>query len=161
MPSKYGKIPYNCLACHKVFYPTNQQLKKGNGKYCSISCYHIYSKERSRSPERFWKWVDKRGDTECWPWLGARMLRGYGQLFINNEMLMAHRLAWEWTYGPLEFWQWIKHTCTLLSCCNPNHLYMHIPRKFQKYVITEFTIENAVELPEFTIDNSVKFLYCK
>ncbi len=32
----------NCLQCNKVFYPAISEIKRGNGKFCSLSCVCIY-----------------------------------------------------------------------------------------------------------------------
>jgi hypothetical protein len=36
---KGGKIERRCLICGSIFKATQTQIKRGNGKYCSIKCY--------------------------------------------------------------------------------------------------------------------------
>ena len=36
-----SKVPAVCLACKREFYPTAQQVRQGNGKYCSLPCAQV------------------------------------------------------------------------------------------------------------------------
>lgn len=47
-----GQIKRNCLICSKEFYVDKHVVKKGNGKYCSISC-------ASKDPKRHRKLVER------------------------------------------------------------------------------------------------------
>lgn len=72
---------------------------------------------------RFWKYVDKRGPDECWPWMGSRQERrgGYGQLRFGATILRANRIAFFLARG-----YWPKnalHTCDFPPCCNEAHIY--------------------------------------
>ena len=35
----------------------------------------------NKRKERFWKRVNKKGDGDCWEWLGGRKVRDYGQFY--------------------------------------------------------------------------------
>jgi hypothetical protein len=91
---------------------------------------------------RFWPKVDRRGDDECWPWLGAKNERGYGMIAAPREpgskrttTLRAHRVAYELSTGEqIPRGREIDHrchsqdsNCTLgndcphRACCNPAH----------------------------------------
>ena len=48
--------------------------------------------------KRFWSKVKKGPD--CWQWVGATA-DGYGKLRVEGKNVSAHRLAWEWGYGPI------------------------------------------------------------
>jgi hypothetical protein len=51
--------------------------------------------------ERFWAKVDRRADGECWPWKGTMLNTGYGQFVAQGRKYMAHRYAYEFTFGPI------------------------------------------------------------
>ena len=71
---------------------------------------------------RFWAKVDRRGDGECWPWLGAQS-REYGQFWCGG-CLTAHRIAWELTHGAIPNGLLVLHRCDNPPCCNPAHLWL-------------------------------------
>lgn len=48
---------------------------------------------------RFWRYVDRRGDDECWEWTGSRRQGGYGRLNIKRYPHKAHRLSFVLAYG--------------------------------------------------------------
>ena len=47
------------------------------------------------SVTRFWSLVDKRGEHDCWPWLGDFDKDGYGVFFFNGK-------RWADVGGPIE-----------------------------------------------------------
>lgn len=75
---------------------------------------------------RFWSKVDRRGEGECWPWLGVITSNGYGQHSIRGKRTGAHRFAYEIAKGPIPEGLTIDHVrawgCTRTDCVNPNHL---------------------------------------
>ena len=75
---------------------------------------------------RFDEKVDRRGDAECWPWLGAVTGEGYGAFMVASDgglddIVGAHRMALFLCSG-----QWpgedTRHTCHRRDCVNPAHL---------------------------------------
>jgi hypothetical protein len=90
--------------------------------------------------ERFLERVDRRGDDECWPWLGGTTGRtGYGRFTAATVdgravTVVAHRWAYEHFVGPIPDGMVIDHTCHNESgcaagldcphraCVNPAHL---------------------------------------
>jgi hypothetical protein len=77
---------------------------------------------------RFWKYVDRRGEGECWPWTAHTKEEGYGLLFLENvngnkRSLTAHRVSYQLhsntTIGSDVV---VRHKCDNPRCCNPNHL---------------------------------------
>lgn len=65
---------------------------------------------------KFWSRVRK---TEtCWIWTSYVSKKGYG---YTGKML-AHRVAYEWTRGPIPQGLLVDHTCHNRACVNPDHL---------------------------------------
>ena len=72
---------------------------------------------------RFWKYVWRRQDHQCWPWMASTMKRGgYGQLRDGAKTLKSHRLSWELHFGAIPENLLIRHLCNNPLCCNPSHL---------------------------------------
>lgn len=60
----------------------------------------------------------------CWEWIGAVNGAGYGHLQHRGKKLLAHRLAYEWHYGPIPKGQVVCHRCDNPICANPEHLFL-------------------------------------
>lgn len=77
---------------------------------------------------RFWRYVEKRGDDECWEWTGSRFAKGYGVFCLNKrDRIGAHRMSWTLTNGPIQGRLWVLHRCDNPPCCNPAHLFLGTP----------------------------------
>lgn len=71
---------------------------------------------------RFWSKVDdSAGPDGCWPWTACLTRPGYGSFMLNRSSQLAHRVAFELTYGPTALH--VLHGCGSRACCNPRHLY--------------------------------------
>lgn len=74
---------------------------------------------------RFWTKVDKKGPDDCWLWLAGKGNRGHGVFWTGYTHEYAHRLAKEFTEGPIHEGIAVLHkrTCNNPACVNPNHTY--------------------------------------
>jgi hypothetical protein len=74
--------------------------------------------------ERFWRRVKKTKD--CWLWQGPQT-KGYGivsGVFSDGptKNMVAHRIAWELTNGPIPRGMTLDHLCRVRHCVRPDHL---------------------------------------
>ena len=61
-------------------------------------------------------------DNGCWEWNKYVGTHGYGQHYVNNLTILAHRLAYNLVYGEIPKGMQLDHLCRNRVCCNPNHL---------------------------------------
>ena len=80
-------------------------------------------RQNKDSAWRFWSKVDRSNTNGCWPWTSSKDKDGYGVFRYNARKIMAHRIAYLFTYGYLPTNARICHTCDNPGCCNPNHLF--------------------------------------
>lgn len=74
--------------------------------------------------DRFWSRVERSGGPDaCWPFLGARHERGYGQIKIGGRLRRAHQVAWE-LHNAAPFPKPLigLHSCHNPNCVNPSHI---------------------------------------
>ena len=74
---------------------------------------------------RFWSYIDKRSDNECWEWLMGKT-KGYGMFRVpsHNKIRQAHRLSFAVCCGLNweELPNLLRHQCDNPGCVNPAHL---------------------------------------
>mgnify|MGYP002133214347 CR=1 FL=1 len=101
--------------------------------------------------DRFWKYVDKKSNSECWEWNGSLAKRGnYGQISHKLKTLKSHRLSYEINIGPIPEGKMVCHKCGNSKCCNPNHLYAGTAKDNWNDCINHLT---AYKLPPIKPEN--------
>lgn len=71
----------------------------------------------------FWSKVERPQDpAACWPWQQSRGSHGYGQTWDGITVRLAHRVAFELTFGRIPDDLTVDHICRQRICCNPAHM---------------------------------------
>ena len=73
--------------------------------------------------DRFWKYVDKKGEEECWINTIAPTHR-YGRLKIKGKNVRMNRLSYILHKGSIPVGLCVCHTCDVPRCVNPVHLFV-------------------------------------
>ena len=74
-----------------------------------------------RLPERFWSKVQPEPMSGCWLWTGSSRSRGYGSLWLDQTMQLAHRISFS-VENEVPSGMVVDHKCRVHCCVNPDHL---------------------------------------
>lgn len=71
--------------------------------------------------------TNKHGPGGCWLWTGNRGARNnprYGRIWDGVKQGYAHQMSYELFRGPVTDGQMVLHTCDVMHCVNPGHLFL-------------------------------------
>lgn len=77
--------------------------------------------------QRFWKKVDRRKPTECWPWTAALSNGRRPAIKYRRKVIPARRLAWQLAFGDIPAGCTVTSVCNG-TCMNPAHLTLSRPK---------------------------------
>lgn len=118
-----------CAACGREFVRT----WRGHGRNvsCSRECLTIvHALKTSDRATRFWSYVDKRAEDECWLWTGHLVGHmGYGRFMWSRRprrSVTAHRAAYMLAHkiDSIPKGMLACHSCDNPRCCNPAHIWL-------------------------------------
>lgn len=61
-------------------------------------------------------------ENDCWMWLGATTMDGYGRIRAGGNSIRAHRVTFTALYGPIPEGLTLDHVCGNRPCVRPDHL---------------------------------------
>lgn len=130
---KKGFFRNECKPCRaaaqRVLNKKSQIEKMVACECCGISCVKKFIKAFCSDTCRFWGYVDKKDEGNCWIWKGKVGKDGYGLIMIKGVRIRAHRFIFEITNGSIKGKNVVRHSCHTPLCVNLAHLKEGTPRE--------------------------------
>jgi HNH endonuclease len=110
--------------------PGREVLTTCDTKVCLNPRHLVLAGEKSKATlrTRFEARVEQAGPDECWNWKPRPGAAGYGSLSMGRgkHPALAHRVAWELSFGPVPEGVRVRQKCGNRLCCNPAHLFLSL-----------------------------------
>lgn len=103
-----------CATCGREFTVPGSRVD--TARYCSRACRYVPAKSLEKY---FWGNVQKT--STCWLWRGGPW---YGEACYAGKRYSAHRLSYEFAYGPIPDGLVVCHACDTPACVRPDHLFL-------------------------------------
>jgi HNH endonuclease len=119
----YEQVEVSCKNCSKKYFVSEGIIANGHGKFCSRKCKHDSMVIPLK--DRFFSSIGLKNDNGFMLWILSTNKDGYGKTCDdNNKHVLAHRVAYEFAFGPIPDGMQVLHKCDNPPCCNPEHLFL-------------------------------------